>query len=442
MAAGSQVTEIKTYVPLPKQREFHESDAFLRLYQGGFGAGKTLAGVWEAIDVSMAYPGNFGLIARMTYRELEDSTKRTFFDACPPQLIRRFRARDDMVEFVNGSRIVFRSLDNPDKFRSMNLGWFYVDEASEVEDEEVPTMLVGRLRLSTVPWRGGWFTSNPSHVEHWTYKWFVERAAKAPHRYKLIVASSYENPYLPREYIEALEEEYSPDWVRRYLRGEFGFIAKGTAVYESFLESEHVREGLTWFQDRPVIRAWDFGFHHPAVLWAQVGPNGILYVLREYMGTNVLLGRFAEEVVRLSAEWFPGARFQDVGDPAGRQRGDKDPRSSLDILREHGIVVITRRYPKRRLIEEVERRFQRRVRVGDKSEPAVLVDSRCRTLIDGLRGGYCWPKARDGRIYRDSPMEDGWFEHLQDCLQYVAAHVWLSGGQGGLAIKEARWRFW
>lgn len=437
--------KIYSYSPLPKQREFHESDAFLRMYQGGFGSGKTKAGVWEAIDVSMAYPGNFGIIARRTYRELEDTTKKTFFDECPKELIASYKARDDLVTFVNGSRLVFRSLDDPDKFKSMNLGWFYVDEATEIDDEDIPTMLVGRLRLASVPWRGGWFTSNPSHVEHWTYRWFVERAQRSPTRYHLIVASSYENPYLPREYIETLEQEYSPQWVRRYLMGEFGFIAKGPAVFESFNEGLHVVDGLKWLEDREVIRSWDFGFHHPAVLWSQVGPNGTLRVLHEKMGTDVLIGKFADEVVEESNRRFPGARFIDVGDPAGGQRGDKDGRTSLDILRERGVRVVTKKYPKKRLIELVESKLGAMKKVGDNSVPVIQIDKSCRVLIDGLRGGYCWPKARDGKIHREYPMEDGYFEHLQDCLQYTAAHVWLGGGAATMSpvkVVEAQWRFW
>ncbi len=438
--------EVRSYEPLPKQREFHESDAFLRLYQGGFGAGKTLAGVWEAIDVSMAYPNNFGIVARKTYRELEDSTKKTFFEVCPKELIGGFRARDDVVTFVNGSRIAFRSLDDPDKLRSTNLGWFYVDEASEIEDEDIPTMLVGRLRLDRVPWRGGWFTSNPATVEHWTYKWFVERAKEAPHRYHMVVASSYENPYLPREYIEALEQEYSPSWVRRYLRGEFGFVAKGTAVFENFNESLHVVDKLEPLPDRPIIRAWDFGFHHPAVLWSQIGPNGVLRVLRELMGTDILISKFADQVIAVSKEKFPpDATFIDVGDPAGGQRGDKDPRTSVDILRERGIRVATRKYPKKRLIELVEAKLGQVRKQGDSVQPVILISRQgCPVLIEGLMGGYCWPKAKDGKISRETPLEDGYYEHLQDCLQYTAAHVWLGGAaatHGPVTIREARWRF-
>lgn len=436
--------EVKSYTPLTSQRLFHESNAYLRLYQGGFGAGKTLAGVWEALDVSLAYPRNFGLIARKTYRELEDSTKKTFFDICPPQLIKQYKARDDAVTLVNDSVILFRSLDDPNKFRSINLGWFYIDEASEIDDEDVPTMLTGRLRLANVPWRGGWFTSNPSHVEHWMYKWFVERRAGAPERYFMVTATSYDNPHLPLEYIKMLEEEYSPQWAKRYLLGEFGFIIPGTPVYTHFNYDLHVAPEIEWLKDRPVFRAWDFGFHHPAVLFSQVGPDRQWLILKELMGSRTLLHKFAEEVVMLSNTMFPGSSFIDVGDPAGHQHGDKDERTSIDLLKDQfGIRLVTRRQPKKRLIELIDQQFQRVRKDRDGVRPMVQVSKAgCPITIDGLNGGYAWPKAKDGRIYRESPIEDGFFEHLMDCAQYTAGAIFLGGALGGkLNILEPRWSF-
>jgi len=440
----SNKLELTTYAPLPTQRQFHESDAVLRLYQGGVGAGKTLAGCWEALDVSMAYPRNFGLIARKTYRELEDSTKRTFFEICPPQLIKSYRARDDMVTLINDSVIIFRSLDDPNKFRSINLGWFYIDEASEIDDEDVANMLVGRLRLSHVPWRGGWFTSNPSHVEHWLHDWFVKRGATNL-RYFMVTARTYDNPYLPKEYVEHLESEYSAQWIRRYLMGEFGFIIKGTPVFPNFNENLHVVKGLTWMPDRPIFRAWDFGWHHPAVLFGQVGPDRSWHLLHEMMGDKILINRFAEEVVSKSAQLFPGSNFIDVGDPAGNQHNDKSDKTSIQLLKEkHDITVTARRQPKKRVIELIDQRMTM-IRKGKDSDvrPMLQVNGpTCPILVEGFLGGYAWPKAKDGKIYKEEPMEDGWFEHLQDCAQYMAAAIYLGGLAGDrIKIVEPRWSF-
>lgn len=436
---------LSSYVPLPTQRAFHSSDALFRAFVGGFGSGKTLAGCWEALDLSVAYPRNVGLICRKTYRELADSTQRTFMEIVPPQLVASYSKRDEVVTLTNGSQIMFRSLDDIQKFRSVNLGWWYLDEASEIDDEDVPTMLLGRLRLAHVPWRGAFVTSNPPHQDHWLYKWAVEKAVASPSRYMLVQASTYDNPFLPREYVETLEKEYSAQWVSRFLAGEFGHITPGTPVYEHFMEKIHVVQQIEWLHDRPVFRSWDFGWLHPAVLYSQIGPDRQWLIVREKMGNRVLLHKFAEEVITDSAVNFPGAKFIDVGDPAGHQHDDKSGFTSIEILRRNFEVnLITRRTPKKKSIELIDQRFarMRKNREGE-AEPMVRISkSGCPVLIEGFAGGYAWPKSRDGRITRETPIEDGWFEHLQDCAQYAAAAIFI-GGFGGerLEITEPTWRF-
>lgn len=439
--------EIRSYTPYPKQRLFHESDAYLRAYLGGFGAGKTMAGCWEAIDVSLAYPGNLGIIARRTYRELEDSTKRTFFEVCPPELIRKISGRNESVTLINGSEILFRSLDQPDKLgRGINLGWFYVDEASEIDDEDFPKMLVGRLRRANIPWRGGWITSNPPAIEHWIHRWWVERPFDLPakqNRYWMIKATSYENPNLPPEYIKALEEEYSPQWVRRYLLGEFGHITPGSPVYENFNERAHVTPNLDWLADRPIIRSWDFGWHHPAVLFSQTGPNRSWRIIQEKMGTKTLLRPFAEEIVEFSNAHYPGATFIDVGDPAGNQHGDKSDRTSVEILRDYHVTLVTRRYPKKKLIELVDQRLSimRKDRDGNFFGSVQISKRGCPITVEGFAGGYSWPRTKEGHMMKETPYEDSWYEHLMDCAQYAAASIFYSNllGSSLSKITSPRW---
>lgn len=437
--------EIQSYIPLPKQRLFHNSDADLRLFQGGFGAGKSLTGCEEALDLSLAYPKNFGVIIRKTYRELVDTTQKTMFEIAPSDLY-VYRARDEMMTFTNGSVIIFRSLDKAfEKFKSMNLGWAYVDEASEIEDEDIPLMLMSRLRLTTVPWRGMFFTSNPPTIEHWIHEWFINKALRKPDRYFMVQATTYENPHLPKYYVEMLEEEYGSAWTRRFLLGEFGFLSKGTPVWTHFNHKLHVVEGLAWEPDRPVIRSWDFGFNHPCVTYHQIGPNRSWHILREKMGTRTLLHKFADEVVLESNERFPGATWIDVGDPAGDQKSDKNPQTSIEILRARGINVRTRRMSKKKSIEDIDQWLEkvRKDREGNIA-PAVKIDAhKCPITIEAFEGGYAWPKSRDGRISREEPLEDGYYEHPADSIRYAFNHMFLGGGIGATIqeIVTPRWRF-
>jgi hypothetical protein len=68
-------------------------------------------------------------VARLTYRELEDSTKKAMLHGdgslpplIPPELVAQYRASDNLVHLKNGAVILFRSLDEPAKLLNLTLG--------------------------------------------------------------------------------------------------------------------------------------------------------------------------------------------------------------------------------------------------------------------------------------------------------------------------------
>jgi len=118
---------LDAFVPLPKQHEFISSawrHDYL-LYAGGYGSGKSLVGCALAIMLSMAIPGNLGLVGRQHASDLRDSTQRTFFECLPPEWIARWKATESHLWLVNGSEVIFRHLDEPAGLKSLNLGWAY-----------------------------------------------------------------------------------------------------------------------------------------------------------------------------------------------------------------------------------------------------------------------------------------------------------------------------
>mgnify|MGYP003312821302 CR=1 FL=1 len=52
---------------------------------------------------------------------------------------------DKIIHFSNGSEILFSALDDPEKFKSLNLHWAEIEEASQVSDSTFK-QLIGRLR--------------------------------------------------------------------------------------------------------------------------------------------------------------------------------------------------------------------------------------------------------------------------------------------------------
>ena len=188
--------------PLPYQMEFHSSRARYRAIVGGYGCGKTTAGVIEALKICFLYPGTLGFIGRADTIRLKLTTMEILNEICPPELIRRRNEHDKVVEFINGSRIVYGGLaeeyDSIDKIKSLNLGFFFIDQAEEVS-YDVFLALKGRLRRSNSP-RCGFIAANP-RGKNWIYKLFITKEllseGENPDDYQAWVVPTYENKYLP-----------------------------------------------------------------------------------------------------------------------------------------------------------------------------------------------------------------------------------------------------
>lgn len=396
--------------PTPKQKEFHASKAKNRCYQGGVGAGKTLAGCWEALFLSLEYPKNTGLIARQTFPALRDTTMATFFEICPKNLIHIYNQTEHNLVLVNGSRILFRSFETltsiqkRNKFGSLELGWFYFDEGEEVSRDSF-LLLQGRLRKPNIPRLAGFITTNPPNIDHWIYEFFVE---KQNPDYHLIKASTYENrENLPEGYIENLESIYDENWINKYLKGEFGFLGEGLPVYPKF-SSAFVREKLNFSFSTPIYRGWDFGFRHPAVVFCQKTPQNFI-ILAELMEKDQHIYEFGKLVAEKSREWFgKDVKFVDFAPLDGTFKSDKSELSSIQYLNQLGIrprvVPITS-------ITKKATAILRQLMASCQ----LVVDVKCRKLIEGFSGGY----TRD--TDDETPKKDGFYDHLQDALNCV---VW------------------
>jgi len=119
------------------------------------------------------------------------------------------------------------------------------------------------------------------------------------------------------------------------------WIAAGQRVYPEFRETLHC-DALEHRARKVIYRAWDFGWHAPACLVAQIDTKDRLLVLREVVGHEQTTRQFAESVLERCAGWYPqhAAGFQDFCDPAGQQRNSTAEASEIrdvEILNTLGI---------------------------------------------------------------------------------------------------------
>jgi len=396
-------------------REFHASAERDRCLTGGFGSGKTHAAVAEAIMLGIEYPGNEIDVCRKTFGELDRSTRPTFEELLPKEIIKRpYSSGDHQIHLINGTRIQFFPLDEREKIKSLNAGVILIDEASEV-DESTFLMLRARLRRP-VSRRCCLVASNPTFKNHWMYKWFGERQFPGRFHRKL---STYDNPYLPKDYVEDLERILPPDLFKVYVLGEWGVVVFGERVYVEFGPSLHLGK-VQYNPDYPILRGWDFGYKFPAVMFAQIDNKERIKFLAEIMGKNILIDNFGDDVLRLGERlWGKDVKYEDYGDPAGNH---KDPRgvveeTAIQVLRnKFNITVHHRDTPLSHGLGLVRRKFGQNI----EGQPAIQIDdTRCPIFVEGLSGGYSCKQNKDGSYLQDEPREDGYFEHVQDAARSI-----------------------
>jgi predicted phage terminase large subunit-like protein len=209
------------YEPTPRQLEFHRLPRKFKLYGGAMGGGKSVALCAEVIRLAAAFPGNQIYLARKTLRDLKKTTLVTLFEMLPQRVVESHNKTDGVLTFHNGSQIILGDLEQTDKLKSLNLGAYAIDEASEASDE-LFLMLNSRLRLKVPGIRYfGLLASNPE--PGWLKDRFVEPqlSAEPLSDHVFIQALPKDNPHLPEGYLESLYNEFPPLWRTKYLEGSW-----------------------------------------------------------------------------------------------------------------------------------------------------------------------------------------------------------------------------
>lgn len=239
------------YKPIPVHEPFHESAAAERFMFGAFGSGKTWAICAEAIAWCLEHPGIRGLIARKTVPELRDTTETVFFEILPHELrqageTRRTGGHVESFTFPNGSKVLFRAIDEWHKLKSLNVGFIAWDEVDEFDEDTYqgmlsrvrqrePTPEASALGVKEIVRRGVWAASNPAG-HNWCWRRAVNDATKTE-GVEYFKSTSFDNPYLPPEYFDYLMQ-YPDTWIRRYVLCQFDDFAG--QIYEEWNWDDHV----------------------------------------------------------------------------------------------------------------------------------------------------------------------------------------------------------
>lgn len=378
------------YAPYEQQFEFHNSQKKFKAFIGGLGSGKTMAGSIETIATMLENPGTLGAVLAPTYPMLRDSTIRTFLSLLPPSVIVHYGRTEQRLEIRNGSEVIFRPCDDPatiDKMRNINLGWWWIDEASLVP-EYAYRVLVGRLRNPKGPLKG-WITTTPKG-----FNWIWERWVKNPTKdYFLIRTATMENPYLPKEYVETMQREYTGVFAKQEIYGEF--VGHEGLVYPEFQRDIHVID-TSKIEFKEVIAGVDFGFTNPsAVVVVGFDNDERAYVIREFYQTHVTDIELAKWVKVNMPEV---KRFiADSANPSGIQEFKNMNMSCKGVVKQSG-------ERENSFVLAGIKRLSNRLQIRDDGKPRLFVDQKCVNTIMEFEN-YRYPEKKEERPIQEMPLK-------------------------------------
>lgn len=407
-------------------------------FVGGLGSGKSWSGAVKTVLYALQHPGCLILICAPTYRQLRDSTLREFMKVLPNELIENFNRSEYEMKLKNGTEILFRSLENYEAVRGVEIAFLWIDEANLVS-YKAWRVAIGRLRQPGYPHRSCVTTTPRGRTGNWLYEEYVNKPGinKKLSR-KTYHAKTRDNiRNVGEEYIEDLEATYTGEFALQELEGQFVDIIEGR-VYPQFSREYHVDffgEAIFYNPSDPLYGLWDYGVGDEGALWLaqKIHVPAHMSIPIKNPETGELETKWIEEstglalidlileegenveywvrsVEMIEQEWGPFDSHW--GDPAGEQRNAVTGKSMAQHLRERGIFVRSKKVPFDDGLISVHKLL---------NERRIFVNSDCEIGIAALQS-YHWPLDENGEKKEGArlPVHD-WSSHACDALRYGAS---------------------
>ena len=272
------------YKLLKAQREFleipHDYSLDVAVYQGGYGSGKTFAGSLLGILLALKFPGIRGLVGAQTYTLVRDTTLQTYFEHLDNFGFTEGKDYDwssslQKLTFKNGSEILFRHFDEPNKLKSLNLGFVEIEEISDIPYDTFK-MLLGRMRQKVKKsWKDFTYRifghTNPETCRGWVYKTFKEN--KSPN-YRLISAPTTQNIYLPKGFCDELKKVYDEQYYNIFVLAQNGEYNNGLVIKD--FSDENIKE-ITYQPEMDLHISCDFNVDPMCWVFAHKTDDKVFY---------------------------------------------------------------------------------------------------------------------------------------------------------------------
>lgn len=306
-------------------------------YYGGVGSGKTFCGSLRGLEYALTWAGCRGLVGAKSQDLLDNTTKRKYVEHCENIGLKEgthwwWTDRQQIMNFINGSVIRFKTLSDWEQFMSEEFAWIEFEEASFLE-EIIFIKLVSRLRQAKRDGWKGYFRSlfmhtNPQGKRGWINKYFVNPKTKKA-SYRFITASTRDNPYLGDDYIDMLEETYSADQIKEMVDGQ-DLDYDNTIAFPDF-DSDNIIENLKYNPNYPLILTCDFNYN-PMCWYLVQEVDGTWNILREFVRTSITTKEMCQ-AIQPEIDQYGTRKLLIMGDAHGRD--NKTNGSDYGVMLSH-----------------------------------------------------------------------------------------------------------
>lgn len=371
-----RIKQIKTFDTFLKK-----STARVNVVYGGAGSGKSFSVAQHILSKFLLERNKRILITRKTLPSLRITA---WYEVVRMLKEWGIPVEINKAEFTikfGDNEILAKSLDDPEKIKSAEFNYIWIEEATELSKEDFIQL---NLRLRRVSEPGTinqmYLTFNPIDQYHWC----ITNLVQGNNPETAIHHSTYkDNPFLSAEYIRELENLINQDenYYRIYTLGEPGVLRN--IIYTNYFVDREWRLGKDTFY------GLDFGFNNPTALMRISLHDNEPYI-SEVLYKSGLTNQQVIEKLGQSGIQKSDPIYYDASEP---QRGEE--------IRKAGYNA---KPAEKNVIDGID--FVKRFRLH------IHPDS---TNILGEIRGYKYKEDKNGRVFED-PVK--FRDHLMDALRY------------------------
>jgi PBSX family phage terminase large subunit len=215
------------------QRDFAGSRARFPAFVGGFGSGKTHAGIMRAVSLKSQIPEDVAYYLP-TYDLIRTIAYPRFSELLDELKIRHTLNKSEAVIYTPdyGGMIRFRTMDTPERIVGYETAHSVLDELDTLPTEkarEVWNKVIARNRKHSKLGNSVAVTTTPEGYRFVYETWHKNKRDD----YVIYKARTQDNPFLPDGYIQSLQNIYPANLLAAYLDGEFVNLTAGS-VYAEF----------------------------------------------------------------------------------------------------------------------------------------------------------------------------------------------------------------